>query len=182
MNRLLIATFACFACALAVSCSGAEPEVPVEVSKLLAYYTGDWSVEVTVGDAKYKGNASFRMPDSKHCTIGTVSVRSKQDSLAFSLVTGWDSSTGWLTEQGSATDGTVYKLTWKNVSPNVDEGELVGTCRGVEVTERNRIERKSDDEMIVTCTERKDGDKSLPDMTLVYQRRTKKAAAKSATN
>ena len=38
------------------------------------------------------------------------------------------------------------------------------------MTEKDRVDRKGDDEVVVTCTERKVGDESMPDLTLVYHR------------
>jgi hypothetical protein len=58
------------------------------------------------------------MPAGKHCIIGTVSFRAEGSPMHFSLVSGWDSSTGRATEQGSGVDGGVYRLPWRKVSPN----------------------------------------------------------------
>ena len=100
--------------------------------------------------------------------------------MHFSLVSGWDSSTGWATEQGSGVDGGVYRLPWRKVSPNVDEGELTGTVNGVKITEKDRLERKGKDEFVVVCTERKEGEESLPDQTFIYHRIVREKGAKKA--
>ena len=131
-------------------------------------------------DTEYQGRASFRMPPGKHCIMGTVSMRCETDSVTFSLVSAWDSSTGWFTEQGAGADGTIYRLPWKKVSPTLEEGELIGTFNGMPVTEKDRLERKGKDDFVVVCTERTEGDKKLPDMTLTYHRMPKEAAKKKA--
>ena len=178
MRPALTLTIIVLALAPMVSFAGENAGPPKEVSDVLAFYAGDWTVEGTVGDTPYKGKASFRIPAGKHCIIGTVSVRLEGKPMDFSLVSGWDSSTGWLTEQGSGADGTVYRLPWRKVSPNVDEGELLGTLNGMKVTEKDRLERKGKDEFSVVCTERTEGEKKLPNMTFEYHRVIKEKAKK----
>ena len=163
--------------ALAISCtsvraqeSAAKSKVPPELTKNLAFYVGNWSVEGKLGDAPMKGKASFRMPAGDHCIVGTVSFEANGEMYHFSLVSGWDSSTGWFTEQGAASDGGLYALRWRKVSPTVEEGDLVGTLDGKPMTEKDRLERKGEDDYMVTCTERKAGDEKLPDQTFVFHR------------
>ncbi len=147
-----------------------KAQMPPEAVRVLAYYVGSWSVEGTVGDKPLKGTGRFDMPEGQYCVIGSVSFAVDGQTERFSIVSGWDSSTGWLTEQGVGSDGGVYSLRWKNVSAAVDEGELVGTVGGKQFTEKDRVERKGDGEFVVTCTERKLGDEVLPDWTLVYRK------------
>ena len=110
-----------------VSFAEEPPKVPEDVVKTLKYYVGEWTVEATIGDKQLNGKASFRMPRGKHCTVGTVSLGPDDDPFEFSLVSGWDLSTGWFTEQGAGRDGSIYTLKWRKASETVDEGELVGT-------------------------------------------------------
>ena len=153
---------------------------PDDLAKVMSYYVGSWSVEGTMGDTPFKGRAYFRMPVGNHCTMGTVSFRAEKELISFSLVSGWDSSTGWVTEQGSGSDGTVYTLQWRKVSETVDEGEVVGTLNGKKVTEKNRLERKGKDDYVVVCTERTEGDKSMPDITFKFHRRPKEKSKQKA--
>lgn len=153
-----------------VSFAEEPPKVPEDVVKTLQYYVGEWSVEATIGDKQLKGKANFRTPRGKHCIVGSVSLGPKDEPFDFSLVSGWDLSTGWLTEQGLGVDGGTYTLKWRKASETVDEGELVGTLGDKKATETDRLERKSDNEYVVTCTQRKTGDKSQPDMKLIFHR------------
>jgi hypothetical protein len=154
----------------AVSFAAEKAKVPEEVVKVLTQDVGEWTVEGKEGDAPLKGKAVFRMAPGTYCILGTVSFQVKGEQNSFSLVSGWDSSTGWITEQGVASDGVIYTLKWRKASATVNEGELVGTIDGKKTTEKDRLERKSADEAVVTCTERKIGDESLPDLTLIYHR------------
>jgi hypothetical protein len=56
---------------------------------------------------------------------------------------------------------------------------LVGTLDGKKTTEKDRVERKGDNEILVTCTERKLGDEAQPDQTFVYRRVGDKAKRKA---
>ena len=62
--------------------------------------------------------------------MGTVSFRMQGEQQHFSLVSGWDSSTGWATEQGIESTGEIYTVRWAKMSATVDEGESVGTAEG----------------------------------------------------
>jgi hypothetical protein len=166
-----------------MSLAGEKAQVPKEIADLLRSYAGNWSVEGGEGETPLKGTASFRMPPGNHCIVGTVSARIGEEPFIFSLVTGWDSSTGWCTEVGVGSDGSVYRLEWRNVSPALDEGKTVGTFGGKQFTEKARLERKSRDHLVATITDRMMGDKKLPDMTLIYRRVAKekgKSEAKQA--
>lgn len=149
---------------------------PKELVEVLQFYVGDWSVTGSLGEDPLKGKASFRMPAGNHCTIGTVNSRSKDGPIIFSLVCGWDSSTGWYTEQGLAVDGGVYSVFWSRVSDTTDAGKQVETFEGKKVTGELTMERKSEDEFVVTCTERIAGNERLPDLKFVYHRETKEKA------
>lgn len=46
----------------------------------------------------------------------------------------------------------------------------LASLNGKKVTEKDRLVRKSNDEFVVTCTERMVGDESQPALTLVYKR------------
>lgn len=153
-----------------VTFAAENAKVPKELTRLMADYAGNWSITGTVGDKPFTGKASMRIAAGRHCITGTVSLVIDEKPVTFSVVSGWDSSTGWITEQGLVSDGTVYRLPWRSVSPNVDEGELVGTLRGMKVTEKDRLERKGKDDFVVVCTERMEGDEKLPDMTFIYHR------------
>ena len=102
--------------------------------------------------------------------IGAVSFKENGEEEHINFVSGWDSSTGWYTEQGLASDGTQYSIKWKRVSPTVDEGKQVGLCFGKPMPETDRIERKGNDEFVVTGIERKKGEAKLPDATFVFHR------------
>lgn len=136
----------------------------------MQFYVGEWTVEGTMGDTPLKGRASFRMPAGNYCILGTVTTRAGKEPYSFSLVSGWDSSTKWSTEQGIGHDGSLYRLEWRKVSATVDAGQLVGTVNGKKCSERDRLERKGDAEFVVVMTERMEGEKKLPDVTLVYHR------------
>lgn len=153
-----------------VSFAEEPPKVPEDVVKTLRYYVGEWNVEATIGDKQLKGKANFRMPRGKHCIVGSVSFGPDDELIAFSLVSGWDISTGWTTEQGSGNDGSIYTLKWRKASETVDEGELVGTLGDKKMIETDRLERKGENEYVVTCTQRKTGDESQPDMILIFHR------------
>jgi hypothetical protein len=153
---------------------------PKELVEVLEFYVGDWSVTGSLGGERLKGKASFRMPAGKHCTLGTVNCRSKDGPIIFSLVSGWDSSTGWYTEQGLAVDGGVYSVFWSRVSDTTDAGKQVETFEGRKVTAVLTMERKSEDEFVVTCAERTAGDEKLPDLKFVYHRETKDKAKPKA--
>ena len=122
----------------------------------------------------------FRMPPSEHCILGTVSYRSKGEQSTFSLVSGWDSSTGWATEQGVDSSGGTYRLKWRKVSENIEEGELVGTDHGQTVSQKTRLERKGNNTVVVSCTELKTGDEAQPDVTFVYHRVTEESKKRKA--
>jgi hypothetical protein len=87
-------------------------------------------------------------------------------------VSGWDSSTGWATEQGVDASGEVYTVKWRKVSDSVEEGELVGTSQGQAISQKTRLERKGENVVVVSCTERKTGDEAEPDVTFIYRRVT----------
>jgi hypothetical protein len=164
----LVAVVVVFASGM--SFAGEEPQIPKELIEQYQFYAGEWSVEGSEGDAPIKGTASFRMPAGNHCILGTESVRVGNERTTCSFVTGWDSSTGWDTEQGVGSDGSVYRLEWRRVSPTVDEGTLVGTLNGKKVTGKARTERKGENEVVFVMSERKMGDESLPDLRIVYRR------------
>lgn len=170
MRRYVALTTLVVVLASGVSFAGEKAKVPKEIVELLKYYVGNWTVEGTEGDKPLKGKGTFRLSPGEHCTLGTVSIRVGKEPMLFSLVTGWDSSTGWLTEQGSGHDGTVYRLVWRKVSATEDDGVLTGSVNGKECMEKNHLERKGEDEFAVVCTDRKVGKESLPDLTLVYHR------------
>ena len=71
-------------------------------------------------------------------------------------------------------------MKWRKVSDTVEEGNLVGTLNGKKMTEKNRVERKNENEFVVSCTERKVGDESLPDLTIVYKRIPRQKAKRKA--
>jgi hypothetical protein len=171
--RLLV-TLTAFVIAFASGVSFAEDEakIPEDLAKVMKFYVGNWTLEGSVGDAPLKGRAVFRMPPSEHCILGTVSYRCKGERSTFSLVSGWDSSTGWSTEQGVDASGEVYKIKWRKVSDTEEEGELVGSSQGQAVSQKTRLERKGDNVVVVSCTERKTGDEVEPDVTFVYRRVT----------
>jgi hypothetical protein len=162
----------------AVSFAADETQIPEDLVKVLNYYVGNWAVEGKIGDSPLKGKAVFRMSPGKHCILGSCSVQAEGQRIHFSLVSGWDSSTGWSTEQGLESDGGIYTLKWRKVSATVDEGELVGTANGQPTSEFDRLERKGDNEFSVTCTKRKRNGEAQPDITFVYHRviREKKEA------
>ena len=149
-----------------------EAKIPEDLAKVLKFYVGNWTLEGNVGDAPLKGRAVFRMPPSEHCILATVSYRCKGERSTFSLVSGWDSSTGWATEQGVDASGEVYTLKWRKVSETIEEGELVATSHGQAVSQKTRLERKGDNTVVVSCTERKTGGEAQPDVTFVYHRVT----------
>ena len=47
------------------------------------------------------------------------------------------------------------------------------------VTEKDRLERKGENEYVVTCTQRKTGEESQPDMILVFHRVLREKKEKS---
>lgn len=153
-----------------VSFASEQPKVPEDVAKSLKFYVGEWTVEGKEGDSPVTGKAVFRMPPGNHCTMGTVSLEIKGEPIHFSLVTGWDVSTGWVTEQGAVSDGAMYAIKWRRVSETVDEGELVGAANGKPSSEKDRGEKKDENTYVVTCTDRKMGDESLPDQTFIFKR------------
>lgn len=171
MRSVLALTVLCVAIAPTLSVAAENTEPPKEVVQVLKFYAGQWSVDGKIGDTRYKGRALLRMPPGNHCIIGTVTMRSREDSFSFSIVTGWDSSTGWVTEQGAGMDGMIYRLPWKRVSPRVYKGNAVGTANGKRYTEQDTIEHKGEDHFVVVCTKRKLGDKELPDVTFKYHRK-----------
>lgn len=165
----------------AVSFAAEKMKVPDEVLKVLTNSVGEWTVEGKEGDAPLKGKASFRMPPGKYCVVGTASIELKGEQFSFNFVSGWDVSTGWITEQGAQSDGSMYSIKWRKVSSTVDEGELIGTLGEKKMTEKDRVERKGANEFVVTCTDRKIGDEKLPDLTLIFHRVVReKAKAKVA--
>ena len=141
---------------------------------MLEYYVGHWAITGSLGDVALKDRASFRMPAGKHCIIGTVNCRGKDGPVIFSLVSGWDSTTGWYTEQGLGADGGVYSVIWHKISETADTGEQTEMFEGKKVTSKVRLERKGKDEFAVACTERTAGDEKLPDLRLSYKRVTGK--------
>jgi hypothetical protein len=153
-----------------LSLSAEETKPPKDVVEIIEFYDGNWSVEGNEGDKPLRGKASFRVPAGSHCLIGTVNARVGEEPLIFSLVSAWDSTTGWYTEQGAGHDGTVYRIEWQKAAAKVDEGQLTGTVDGKKYTENVRLERKGQNDFVVDCTERVVGDERLPDLRLVYQR------------
>lgn len=174
MRRYVALTAVLILFAWRATFAGEEPQVPKELIEQYQFYPGEWSIEGSEGDTAIKGKASIRIPAAmKHCLIGTESVRVGDKQATCCFVTGWDSSTGWDTEQGVGSDGSVYRLKWRRVSATVDEGQFVGTVNGKQVTGKARAERKGENEIVFVMTERKLGDESLPDMRIVYRRITK---------
>jgi hypothetical protein len=179
--RLIVGTTALVVVlASGVLFAGEEAKPPTEVVEALQFYVGNWSVEGSLGDESFKGKAVFRMPRGKHCHIGTVSYRTKEGRQHFSLICGWDSTTGWCTELGVGADGGVYQLPWRKVSAMVEEGELTETVDGKRGVAKVRLEKKGPNNVVVTCTERKLGDEKRPDLTFVYQRVVKEEAERKA--
>ncbi|MEK6249712.1 MAG: hypothetical protein N2C12_16130, partial [Planctomycetales bacterium] len=136
----------------------------------LQFYVGSWSIEGKLGDAPFKGRASFRMPVGNYCTIGTVSYRGENRLESFSWVGGWDSSTGWVTEQGVGSDGGTYTIPWKKASPTVNEGALTGMLDGKKTTATVRVEKTGKDEFRITVTDQTEGDESRPDFSYTARR------------
>ena len=172
MRRIVIA-LAVVAVLLSAGLSyGGEKQagVPKEVTEDLQFYVGFWSIEGKLGNAPFKGRAFFRMPAGDYCIIGTVSYRVEKRRESFSLVSGWDSSTGWQTEQGLSNDGGTYKVHWKKVSPTASEGKATGMLEGKKTTAKVRIEKKGKDRFVITVTKGTKGDESLPDFTYTAQR------------
>lgn len=180
MKRCITTIYLFLFIAATTVASAQEQEVPKDITKNLRYYTGSWTVTGTLGNDPLKGKAQFRMPAGKHCIIGTVSFEAAGKMSHLSLVSGWDAATGWTTEMGAGSDGSIYTLKWRKVSDTVEEGKLTGTLGDKVMTEKDKIEIKSKDEFVVTCTERKIGDEAAPDLTLIYKRvaQPKKARAK----
>jgi hypothetical protein len=71
-------------------------------------------------------------------------------------------------------------MKWRKVSLTEDAGELVGTFNGKKVTEKDKLVRKGDDDFVVICTDRTEGDKRLPDMTFLYKRLPREKAKRKA--
>jgi hypothetical protein len=181
MKRLIASVMVICALFSVTSRVQGDQQIPEELAKLLNYYVGQWTVSGKLGDTPIIGKASFRMPPGGHCLLGTVSFEANGETTHFSLVTAWDSSTDWVTEQGAGSDGSIYQLKWRKVSETVQEGDLVGTLQGKRASEKNWLERKGDNECVVVCTERMAGDERLPDLTLEYTRVPRERGKRKAT-
>lgn len=153
---------------------GEDAKVPMEVLEDMQFYVGNWSIEGTVGDAPFKGRASFRMPRGNYCTIGTMSYRVEKRRQSLSLVCGWDSSTGEQTELGIGNDGETYKILWKTVSPTVAEGKVTGTLEGKKTASKARVEKTGKDTFVFAGTNGTKGDEKVPDFRYTARRVTKK--------
>ena len=180
MRRAVPLMFTISVLASTITLADEKPAPPNELVKVLEYYVGNWAITGSLGDIALKGKASFRMPAGKHCIIGTVNCRGKDGPFIFSLVSGWDSSTGWYTEQGLGADGGVYSVIWHKVSETVDAGEQTEMFEGKKVASKVKLERKGKDDLVVVCTERTAGDETFPDLKLVYHRVTKEEAKPKA--
>jgi hypothetical protein len=110
------------------------------------------------------------MPVGNYCHIGTVSYRVEKQLESFSLVCGWDSSTGWQTELGIGSDGGTYTIPWKKASPTVYEGELTGMLDGKKTTAKVRVEKTGKDEFRIAVTDQTEGDESRPDFIYTARR------------
>ncbi len=169
LTLVLLANLA-YAQEAAKSDAAKSQQVPPDLDKIMAYYVGNWTVNATAGEAVLTGRARFQMPRGSHSILGTLMMEGDGQEMQLSLVAGWDSSTGWVTEQGVGTDGSVYQLPWKKVSEDAQEGDLTGTVNGQKMSEKLRLERKARGEYVVVITDRKVGDESLPNLTIVFQR------------
>lgn len=176
MRSMIVSSGVVFALTSIASFADEKASPPKELVEVLEFYVGDWSVTGSIGEDPLTGKASFGMPAGKHCIIGTVNCQSKEGPIIFSLVSGWDSSTGWYTEQGLGSDGGVYSVIWSKVSDTVDSGRQVETFDGKKMVSTLKLERKGKDDLVVVCTERTAGDETFPDLKLVYHRVTKEEA------
>ena len=132
-------------CASQVSYGQSQGRAPTEVQQELEYFVGDWVLEGSVEKQPIKGKASFHWGPGKYCLLGSVEFVQGDTPQSFCLVAGWDSSTGWYTEQGVASDGTVYTLRWKRKDANTSEGEETSTLAGKSATAHYVAEKQRPD-------------------------------------
>ncbi len=188
MKRLIIALLVCtlggrfvFAQEEAPKEPAGKMTRPTEITSFMNLLIGNWSVEGTIGDTAVKGRSRMELSPDGHCLLGTVSIDVSGELFHVNMVSGWDSSTGWLTEQGIGSDGMVYTLPWQKVSETVSEGSMEGTVDGTKVTAKNRIEKKPSGEVVFTSTQRTAGSEAQPDLKLVFRPNTRTAPRRSPT-
>lgn len=164
----------------AASLVNAQPQtdMPPEVRKEVNYYVGNWTVEGTADGSAIRGKLSSKLSRGKHCILGDWSAKVGETPVHFALVSGWDSSTGWLTEQGIDSTGEVYTIRYRKKSPTVTEGEYTGTLAGRKLTGKVRIEKQGPTRFTLSVTEAKAGDERRPDWVLRYSKVIKQRKSK----
>jgi hypothetical protein len=172
MNRLTwIGIVAATTFLLGSACLGQQPpRTPEEVQKELAYYVGEWTIEGKEGDLLVKGNMTMQWSRGEHAVFGDWKATIGDKPTQYAFVDGWDSTTGWITEQGNLSGGEVGVGHWRKVSETLRKAEFKSMLKGVELREKATLEIQGADTITVTLSERRLGDEALPDSVVTYRR------------
>ena len=85
-------------------------------------------------------------------------------------MSGWDAIKNQIVDTGYAADGSTMTDHWTIKSPTLEESDGTGVSpQGTAATRKLRIEKKPD-EFTWTASERTDGGKALPNLTIVFHR------------
>lgn len=164
---------------LAAGFSAAQEQksIPQEVQQYLESWVGEWTIEGTWGNTPVQGRSSVRLSRGKNAMISDWSTRIGDQQIHGALVEGWDSSTGWTTEQGAVSDGEIYAVRWSKKGENLWEGQAQGSVAGQKTSSRQYLEKTATG-FVFRITENKRGDEVLPNWEVKFTRATKKAQGK----
>ena len=159
----------------AALCAAEEQKsIPKEVQEELGYYVGNWTIEGKNGSETAKGKITMTWSAEKHAIFGDCSISAGKERFHSVFASGWDSTTGGITEQGLSADGEVYTIRYKLKTPDVLIGEATGSVAGKATQGKVRVEKKGPNQYVWSLTGNKRGDEALPDSELTFTRVSKK--------
>jgi hypothetical protein len=145
-------------------------KIPPTILKSLEYYVGEWTYEYEEEGVITKGSMSVTWAPGKQCTIGNSLETTKKGSWQSTLVSGWDALKNQIVDTGYGADGSTMTDRWTIKSPTLEESDGIGVSPESAVATRKLQIEKKPDEFTWTASHRTEGDKALPDLTIVFHR------------
>jgi hypothetical protein len=148
-----------------------EPNIPKDVLASMDYYVGKWKGEGTDDGEVLRIQFTTRWAPGKHCTIMNMRSKTPDGVVLGTLVSGWDALNKEVVDVSYMSDGSRSVERWKIVSPKVEEATSTGVnADGKPTDSKFRIEKRSPDELVLTITNRVEGDEKKPDLVIKYVR------------
>ena len=149
----------------------AEPNVPKEILTSMEYFVGKWKGEGKEGGTAVREQFTGKWSPGKHCTILNGRTRTTEGVVHVTLISGWDALNKEIVDYSYRSDGSHSVERWKIASPTVEEATSTGVSASGKPTKAVfRIEKRSQDEFLLTVTERVEGDERQPDIVIEYTR------------